>query len=190
MCNNLDKQEQDALRKEYRQRQARRWNNKEKMVEYCTNKAARLVKLSSGDIFAIDKPNIETRFCFGYSLNTHDTEDYDDANRMTASLQKNERYFKEQNLSKFREEMDILQGKGRFANNVPFFHSKDGIARLDFCRRDEAMREDAIPCTEEDKRAIVDAYQIELKAFDKRLNTYLKRYGMKNIRTWSYWRDE
>ena len=34
-----------------------------------------------------------------------------------------------------------------------------------------------------DRATIIDAYKIEIAAFDKRLNTYLKRYGMTKVNT-------
>jgi len=36
------KQEQAKLREEYRAIQAKRWNNDERMTNYCTNKVARI----------------------------------------------------------------------------------------------------------------------------------------------------
>jgi hypothetical protein len=42
------KQEQAKLREEYRAIQAKRWNNDERMTNYCTNKVARFVWLKKG----------------------------------------------------------------------------------------------------------------------------------------------
>lgn len=39
---------------------------------------------------------------------------------------------------------------------------------------------------EEDKHLIIEGLELEKASFIKRLNTYLKRYGLSKVRTWSY----
>jgi len=113
-------QEQAKLREEYRAIQAKRWNNDERMTNYCTNKVARFVRLKSGHILAIDKPRIETRFCFGYSDSRYDTEDYDRANNMAHHASTSEEYFKSENLKQLQETIDTLNGIGRYGHNVAY----------------------------------------------------------------------
>lgn len=184
------KQEQAKLREEYRAIQAKRWNNDERMTNYCTNKVARFVRLKSGHILAIDKPRIETRFCFGYSLNRCDTEDYDRANNMAYHASKSEEYFKIENIKQLQETIDTLNGIGRFGHNVAYIiYRNDGEATLNFCRRYDLIENNREEINEQDRAAIITAYNLEIAAFEKRLNTYLKRYGLSKIHTWSYWRD-
>lgn len=42
------------------------WNNNERMIDYCLKKVNYIVKLDGLDYLVIDRPTIETRFCFGY----------------------------------------------------------------------------------------------------------------------------
>jgi hypothetical protein len=42
---------------------------------------------------------------------------------------------------------------------------------------------------DEDRLAILEGLKREREKFDKRLQTYLKRYGTSKIRTWTYWAD-
>ena len=184
------KQEQAKLREEYRAIQAKRWNNDEKMVNYCTNKVARFVRLKSGHILAIDKPRIETRFCFGYSISRYDSEDYDRANNMAHHARTSEEYFKTENLKQLQETIDALNGVGRFGYNVAYIsYGDDGEATLRFCRRCDLIEKKREEINEQDRAAIITAYKLEIAAFEKRLNAYLKRYGLSKVHTWSYWRD-
>ena len=41
-----------------------------------------------------------------------------------------------------------------------------------------------------DIQKILNILAEELQKFAKRLNTYLKRYGLSKVHSWSYWRDE
>ena len=54
---------------------------------------------------------------------------------------------------------------------------------------EDKIPENAIKLTKEElssyKKALVEA----IRAFTKRLNAYLKRYGMSKVNTWSYWAD-
>jgi len=184
------KQEQAKLREEYRAIQARRWNNDEKMVNYCTDRVARFVRLKSGHILAIDKPRIETRFCFGYSDSRYD-EDYDRANNMARYASTSEEYFKAENLKQLQETIDALNGIGKYGQKVvPFiFYIDDGVATLNFCSRSVLIENNQEEINEQDREAIMTAYKLEIAAFEKRLNAYLKHYGLSKVHTWSYWRD-
>jgi hypothetical protein len=48
---------------------------------------------------------------------------------------------------------------------------------------------DVEPMTVEDRQAILAGLKREREKFEKRLQTYLKRYGVSKIRTWTYWAD-
>lgn len=48
---------------------------------------------------------------------------------------------------------------------------------------------DLIEATEEDRKNILAALKHERAKFEKRLNAYLKKYGLSKVRTWSYWAD-
>lgn len=181
------KQEQAKLREEYRAIQAKRWGKDEGMINYCTNKAARFVRLKSGHILAIDKPRIKTMFCFPYDA---EAEDYDRANNMAQHARTSEEYFKTENLKQLQEIIDTLNGIGRFGHNVAYIsYGNDGEATLNFCHRYELIENNREELNKQDRAAIIDAYNLEIAAFEKRLNTYLKRYGLSKVHTWSYWRD-
>lgn len=77
------KNEQTILKEEYLKIIAAEvWNNDKKMLDFISKKISQVIKTSKGYLIPLDKPEIETRFCFGYSLSRYDTEDYDRANNI------------------------------------------------------------------------------------------------------------
>jgi hypothetical protein len=162
------------------------------MVQFCLKESARIVPLSNNNYISIEKPRIKTSFCFGYSLSRYDTEDYDNANKMANYASKSEEYFIKENMKQFDELIKELEDDNYkvFLINHYQRQPKDSeYKQLRFRRWYEEKYDDEIELTDDDKKAIKEAYEIEKEVFQKRLNTYLKRYGTSKLRTWSYWQD-
>ena len=43
--------------------------------------------------------------------------------------------------------------------------------------------------SEEDRERLYEGYVKLCNDFEKRLRTYLKRYGLTKVHSWTYWRD-
>lgn len=171
------------------------WPRDQKMVDYCVGKSAYIVEFENGDIITIDKPDIEKDFCFGYRLSRSDTEEYDDANKMAHHARTSEEYFLSENLKGLNEILEILQNDG--SGNCDYYVS------IPYCGQPENSRLKSIVCyywhddrsktskrlDGADRERVIEGYKIVKADFEKRLNTYLKRYGMSKIHTWSYWQD-
>ena len=138
------------------------------------------VKLNDG-YYLLDKPSIDTKFCFA-----DEGEDYEYYKELMASEEKLKAYFLAENLSVIDRDVEELQGStpmvvttcwndGRknFTPNNCYYYPKDG---------DE-------PMTNEQRSEIIKALQWNRSQFEKRLQTYLKRYGVSKLHTWTYWRD-
>ena len=41
----------------------------------------------------------------------------------------------------------------------------------------------------ENLKRVIEGHKIVKAKFEKRLNTYLKKYGLTKVHAWSYWRD-
>ncbi len=185
MQKELKKRLEELLRREV-------WKSDERMVQFCLKESARIVPLSNNNYISIEKPRIKTSFCFGYSLSRYDTEDYDNANKMANYASKSEEYFIKENMKQFDELIKELEDDNYkvFLINHYQGQPKDSeYKQLRFRRWYEDKYEDEIELTADDKKAIKEAYEIEKEVFQKRLNTYLKRYGTSKLRTWSYWQD-
>ena len=186
----MNKAEKAMLREEY----SKAWST-EKLINHCTNNAAAYAVLTKGEIYVVDKAEIETRFCFGYSDSAYDTKDFDRAENMASYASKSEEYFVKKNLDSagYDRKISWLKSSRYIWYTLPNYTRQDEDCRLVCCNKQEAYNKE-LPkgsrlLTEADKDAIIEALTEAKKLFIKRLNAYLKRYGLSKIKTWSYWRD-
>lgn len=187
-----DKAAQAALKAEYLDILARDvWPNDTKMIEFERRQIARIVRLECGGMVALEKPHIETNFCFGYSDSAYDTEDYDRANAMVGHALTHEEYFISENMRKIGEKIADLKEPGIYSRNGYCTTPKAHVIRaLEWPRYGEELPEGAQPITEKDRAALIEAWEKVGTDFRRRLDSYLKRYGMSKVNAWSYWRDE
>lgn len=170
-------------------------------ADYTRKNTARIVELDNGELLAIDKPRIETRFCFGYGQNGIGTqEDYDKAYDAMHYADTNEGYFVRENLKQLTDEIKSIKDYLRmiapdYSGTVyaaPYlFHYGEGLRELTF-RYDyqiDDKRDNYRKPTIDELQHIIAAYEIEVKIFEKRLQTYLKRYGLSKLHTWTYLSD-
>lgn len=191
--NKNDKEIQKELKNKFEKMLRNEVWQDESMVQFCLKECARIVPLSNNKYISIDKPRIETSFCFGYSDSKYDTEDFDRANAMAAYARKSEEYFIKENLKQIENKIKLLDDdKYCCVLRNHYYGQPDDTEykSLNFIRWYEEKKATDIELTEADKETIKEAYKIELEVFKKRLNTYLKRYGTSKIKSWSYWRDE
>lgn len=179
------------------------WKNP-RMYDYCVGKLSNELELENGLILKFEKPSIETHFCYGYSLSNIDTESYDIANKNVENARKDIINFINENIA--QSGLQALYNKLKKADTVYYSNcNNNGIVSVSslFDQNDECrFRYDYGENSEHYKRYITgelsksDVQKIiakvaeELQKFVKRLNTYLKRYGLSKVHSWSYWRDE
>lgn len=171
------------------------WKNDTRMVDYCVKNAAHIVELQNGDIVAIDRPRIEKDFCFGYSLNKYDTEDFDQAQEASAQAKKSTDYFMHKNLKGLDNMVALLEGKK--ASRFDFYIGILYIGQPADSKLKQVVQRDKWDehagytlMSDADRAAMLDGYKQVRADFVKRLQAYLKRYGLSKVHTWTYWRDE
>ena len=143
------------------------------------------VKLADG-VVLFDRPRIETKFCF------HDEgPDYEFYKELGSDENLLRDYFIRENMDQNgiaepneNTDMYIVKYAGEY---------RPGRVYVQFCNCPEYLnlrREDTIRIATDTERSL---YLAELarvrKAFRKRLDTYLKRYGISKLHIWSYWAD-
>lgn len=171
----------------------------EKMVKFCLSDTAVVVPLSEGRLVDINKPRIEKDFCFGWS-SCGQGATYDECNKSYGAARANlAEYFKEQNLQSFDNRYkDYIEAdrEGDFkqlnTNAHYISQSEDNpLCHLNFNNREwPKLDEGSKPITAEDLHNFVEAVKFVREDFAKRIDTYLKKYGTKKLRTWTYWVDE
>ena len=179
---NITKTQREMLRDEFRKVWVRRDGSiDDGMVDYCTRKASAFIEI--GDrIIVMDKPSIETRFCFGYGCQS--AYDYDDALKAAENARHDEEQFLVRNLdgTEAAGHMKCIEGDEWWFE--PWLDPTHYTSQMDDCR--QGWRE----LTEDDLRAYyMMCYEEQVKLL-KRLRTYLKRYGTSKVQSWTYWADE
>lgn len=198
----------DAIRVEY----AKIWDTPD-MVDYCTNKVAVCAVLPSGELIPIDKRKIETRFCFGES-----GYDYEEAIGAAAHARTSTEYFKHENMKHFGEILQDIENHLHLTGNylMTIFAPYDdtnckirhisferitkilgdlgGSAHLDSLKLGQTITEAGSGrqyriATDEEAQIILDAYKKAAFAHAKKVDAYLKRYGLSKVHSWTYWRD-
>ena len=182
------------------------------MTDYCTSKAATMAILPDGGIVIVDKKKIEKDFCFGES-----GYDYDDAQKAADHARTSHGYFFRQNMAEFNSWIkDLEEAKeigGRFMLHIIdrhyFGQTEDcKIRSIQFVRINEILDVngpafleelpgkqlklrgcDGHLATAEEVDLILTAYKEAAADHEKKVRSYLKRYGTSKVNAWTYWRD-
>ena len=202
------KVDREMLREQY----AKAWQS-DNMINYCVKKVSTYAILPGGEIVTVDKVPIETSFCFGES-----GYDYDDATHAAAHARTSQEYFKRENMKHFERWIDDLEkllsgesdyrlaiGPRQYTGqaddcrlvSVSWFRLSDVIASCGgSCYLDELPGKTidyyGTPCriaTNDEIEAILTAYREAAAAHEKRVDVYLKKYGLSNVHSWNYWRE-
>lgn len=202
-----NKQTKEMLRNEY----AKEWDT-ERMISYCTNKAA-AVALLGDSILPIDKKSIKKHFCFGEDGG----ESYDAALSMARTARTSADYFKRENMQEHIEWIEALQEQLDFCNNSEKMppdwwylighHKKSKIAYIYTAKLTDIINALGGSCFVRDLpgtkidfwgatytipgagdlEKIIEAYKEAAAQHEKRVNTYLKKYGLEYVHSWTYW---
>ena len=197
----LTKEDKEMLREQY----AKVWHNDVKMVDCCVGKASGYIDLG-GTLWVMDKPSIRTDFWFG-----EHTYDYDEVCERCDKASESEKYFVDENLRNCTayEMLEALEGRDRWGYDAHYtafvvqekYWSQDGACRLGYVNvlrlgtdPDEHFRtskgvQDYRELTDDEVEHLKDFLRGEVEKFQKRLNTYLKRYGLSKCHYGVYWAD-
>ena len=135
----------------------------------------------NGHYKLIEKPSIENRFCF------HDEgPDYEFYETLCADDKKMEQYFIDKNEREFTCKLERIE-KGELVRikDSDYMNQMEVYIGSSWSYRDD----DARQATDEEKALIVEGLKYGLAQFRKRLDAYLKRYGISKLHTWTYWAD-
>ena len=159
--------------------------NNKSMNDYILKSTSEVIETSKGYLIRFEKPSIKTRFCFGHGLNGITTsEETKNACDMAEHARTNERYFINENLEEINdkikqyEENDLYYCDTRINQSIKCITTEKCIYHYN----DEHVEK----VSKQDKELILNTLKSEKAKFEKRLNTYLKRYGLSKIHSWTY----
>ncbi len=185
---------QTELKALYKDIIKRCWNSP-RMVEHCIKNAQYIVELEGGDIAEIEKPTIETSFCFGFGYCGVSTqEDEQRASDMMHHAQTDQEYFINENLEQLNRRIKNLKDSRLKAyKHVQYCGDCDtrlkAVSLYDYFETPPSNLKDCHELTDNERQAMIEGYEIVKKQFTKRLETYLKRYGLSKLHTWTYLSD-
>ena len=163
--------------------------------EDCKGYYVGAIKVKDGYFVRFKKQELEKSFCFGYSdfgQGMTEEEAYEKCSNF------GEKEFKDENLARFdRKYEDELEQLGRYEDVTlrctertdhayTVCDVQDKFTTPDPEHELTLKGEDADKFREEYKNTVASLRA----AFEKKIDSYLKRYGVSKIRKWTYWVDE
>lgn len=196
---------QMALLEEYMQEWQKVWPGDSSMLDYERKGFSGAVRLENGGILYFNKPHIETKFCF------HDEgPDYEFYKQLMNEDERLKAYFLRENMKDYDQDIEELSEAHEWDSHEGLYikNKRLYIQRRSYSSQTEPLNlwtwrtiddwevqahpsfyPDIEPMTESDRQTILAGVRSEREKFEKRLNTYLKRYGTSKLHTWTYWAD-
>lgn len=150
-----------------------------------------ICKLPNGCIVVANKKRIETDFWFAEGDQCGVS--YGEARKIAEAASKSEQWFIDKNTSELNYTIKQLKNqlKGYYSN-----FDKIGLRKYNYKNVCEIVtlrlyvnKDECYELTNEDLIALIDFYESVKADFEKRLQTYLKRYGLKKCSFQTYWAD-
>lgn len=187
----MNADEKSVIANEYRKRYPR----DEKMVKHCVSSTSNYFTSDEGIIVEFDKPSIRTEFWFGES-----GYDYDEVHDAATAASNSKNHFISENMGRLPSYSAAwLDCNGIY--HYPYIKRKFtggcALGEIVFADCNGTGYVTGIDLASIGYRKLTDKEverlkQAELRRnylFMKRLKTYLKRYGLKNVSCRTYWID-
>lgn len=152
--------------------------------EYHVKNSVGAIKMQGGYVL-IDKPHIDTRFCF------HDEgPQYELYKELTREEDRMSQYFKTENLSEFNRKIEhIEKGRDGWGDKRIWWYAGEYNKEFRYISYSHDGYKDCTLCTEEETALVLEGLKFGRVCFERRLDAYLKRYGTSKLHTWTYWAD-
>ena len=166
------------------------WKDSKRMQEYIIKKCSDVFKSSNNNFVEFEKPTIETRFCFGHGQNGITTqEETNMACKQAEHARTSEQYFIDENLEEINRKIKTFSEAQKLfllpqyqnINNIAYIVTDEYF--LHYPSYENKIIEEL---SENDRKELLKICENEKAKFLKRLQTYLKRYGLKKVQAWSY----
>lgn len=181
------------------------WKKDERMQEFARKECAYVVELSNGNIISIDKPAIQKDFCFGMGEYGRCTqEEFEEAQDLAKRANEDVSYFIKKNMEQITNKIEALKKclenrKECYTMTHYIMQPEKSILKdysvVRICDNPECEPGRWSSCADlkkldkNDIQIIIDGLEEVGKKFMKRLNTYLKKYGLGKLHVWTYYRD-
>lgn len=169
------------------------WENDPKMVNYCMKKAAYVVEIKTEKetyYLEFEKPEIQKEFCFGYGLNgITNAEEMKEALENADTARNSYEWFINANLKQIEESIEFFRNEENIVA-APAYYKHDRKIVSVHSKRTHINYYNNLPIikelNEQEKQEIINGWEVVKQDFMKRLNIYLKRYGLSKVNSWTY----
>jgi hypothetical protein len=196
-----------ALAEEYMEEERKIWKDSKTMLAFTREKVYDIIKLENGALVPFEKPEIETSFCYGYGIGITSQEASDAADVARKSVE----HFMHANLDGLDElikQAKTLKGKYDkdlvpYFRRASFYNVEEGtlnfgdvvfldpyMSDFELCKWNISSLDELYKLTDNDRKNYIAMLERVRASFKKRLDTYIKRYGLKKLHVWTYWADE
>ena len=157
-------------------------------LDYYLKNFDSVVEIGDKYYWGIEKPSIKTSFCFGHGFCGISTEEEEKrASDMAMMARTNEQYFINKNMAKMEDlKKSVEKAKTFCFNNDGELFLIDEMYFQKSPFNPPPIYRDITP---EEKKTLLKMVEAATERFRKRLNVYLKRYGLSKINSWSYLSD-
>ena len=159
------------------------YKNDQKMIDWSLKNIDFASKLRN-KIVTFYKPHIEKNFCFGFDERIEG--DIAEAHKQAEIARNNFEYFKRKNLYQIGNEIAKLEDKNNnFIISKKYWNESGDFVGINYVREfDIKNTSDLI--TDDERKEYIEAYKLHKERFSKRIDTYLKKYGLKKVHSWTY----
>lgn len=165
----------------------------ESYFKYFKGITAAIIRLDCGKLAYIKKPKIETQFCYaeGGQWGTMEA-----ALSCCEKAENDQNHFIDSNMKDILHEIEEVKKDkrpGREMNLYFFELQNSGFGEINLLSDydiDKFNYRNIIKLTDSDRQKYISALESVRDSFRKRLDTYLKRYGLSKVHAWTYYGDE
>ena len=164
------------------------WKGSKSMIAYACHKISDCYETEKGYLIEFEKPSIKKDFCFGYD---DFYSNQDNADKMADHARTNEKYFIDRNLDEINKLIKSLEEAEKVYARKGYDEAVNlrGLVFEKYLRTYEFEREKCEELSGADVAGLIKMAKNERRKFEKRLGTYLKRYGLSKLNVWTYYRD-
>lgn len=171
----------------YKEELTKEWTTDSKMIDYCLKKAEEVVAIKD-KVLVVEKEKIKTTFCFGYgSYGISTIEESQEAYDMKKAYESNQKYFIEENTKDLKRAIKDISEHNIY---IAPYYSDSEIYYWSYLYSYEKLEDTnikkALLLNDEEKQKLLDAYKRALDKKKKRVDIYLKKYGLSKLDTWTY----
>ena len=158
------------------------WPNNKKMQDWGASHRNFMAILEGGFIVTAPKVPIDKDFCFGWGM----SQEHSEATKQCRMARESYEYFRKKNRDPFDHWIDALTTEKNIVLQREFWKQPDDcmLASLSVDMGPNGVIREL---TKEDRMNLIAMYDEANKAHNKRVETYLKKYGLRNVRTWTYY---